>query len=216
MSSEARNTITRIAIDAIDASGAVSARIAEAFVDVVFTIAARCSRLTTALIPSNQIFAMATELARIRFALIDLRLAQKTIVAWLALACERVDTIDAVAVMTRGTLTVVDVDFAVKAGESLWAIASVSGDRIPTDATILTWSADAVIDVDVAFLAGKTRRADAFVAIDHVSTYATIDARIGSAFVNVHFTMYASITCNSNVGVVIVVDIEVNFDKISE
>jgi hypothetical protein len=42
---------------------------------------------------------MAAELARIGFAFIDLRLAQKSIVAWMTLAGEGIDAVDAISMM---------------------------------------------------------------------------------------------------------------------
>lgn len=96
----------------------------------------------------------------------------------MALASERVDTIDTVSVMTRGTLAIVDVDFAIQSSESLGAVACVSSNRIAADATVLTGSADTIVDVDVAFLSREARRTDTFVAIDHISTDTAIDARV--------------------------------------
>lgn len=113
----------------------------------------------------------------------------------MTLAGERIDAVDAIAVMARRALAVVDVDLAVQSGESLRTVASVAGDRISTDASVLTRRADAIVDVRLAFLAGEAERADAFVAVDHVRTDATVDARVGGALVNVHFAMDSSITC---------------------
>jgi len=76
LSSESWNTVARVAVDAVDTSGSVPTRIAEAFVDVVLAIPAGCSRLTSALIASNEILAVTTVLARIGFTLVDLSLTE--------------------------------------------------------------------------------------------------------------------------------------------
>ena len=194
LAGESRDAVASVAIDAVDASGAIAAGIAKALVDIVLAIAARSPRLAAALIAADEIFAMTTKLARIRLAFVDLRLAQESVVSGVALARERIDAVDAISVMAGRALAVVDVDFAIQSGESLRAIASVSGDGIPADASVLTRSADAIVNVDVALLSGESWRTDAFVAVDHISADASVDARIGSALVNVNFAVDSSVT----------------------
>ena len=87
------------------------------------------------------------------------------------------------------------IDLAVESGESLRAVAGVSGDGIAADAGILAGGADAVVDVDVTFLAGEAQRADALVAVDHVGADAAVDARRRRALVNVHLAVNARVTC---------------------
>ena len=96
----------------------------------------------------------------------------------MALAGKRVDTVDAITMMTRRALAVVNINFAVESSESLWTVASVTGNRIATSATVLARPAHTVVNVNVTLFAGETRRADALVAIDHVGTNSAIDARV--------------------------------------
>lgn len=72
-----------------------------AFVHIYFTVFARRSGLAATPIATGEIFALATELAWIRFAFVDLRLAQIARVAWMALACERVVAVYAEAAIAR-------------------------------------------------------------------------------------------------------------------
>ena len=65
LSSKSRHTVTRIAVDTIDAGGSVTTRIAEAFVNIVLAIATRRSRLAATLVASNEVLAVSTKLARI-------------------------------------------------------------------------------------------------------------------------------------------------------
>ena len=61
---------------------------------------------------------MAAELARIRFAFVDLRLAQDSGVSRMTVAEEFVDSVDAVSVVAGRALAVVDVDLAVGSSEA--------------------------------------------------------------------------------------------------
>ena len=70
---------------------------------------------------------MATILARVRFALVDLRLAQIAGVAGVALAGERVVAVDTVAPMARIGGAVVDVGLAGQARITGWTFAGVAG-----------------------------------------------------------------------------------------
>jgi hypothetical protein len=96
---ESWHTVASVSVDSVDTSGSITTRIAETFIDVVLAITARCSRLASALIATNKVFAMAAELARIGFAFIDLRLAQESVVAWMTLAGEGIDAVDAISMM---------------------------------------------------------------------------------------------------------------------
>ena len=137
LSGESCQAVAGVAVDAVDAGGAIAARIAEAFVDVVLAVASRRPRLTAALVTADEILAVAAELAGIRLAFVDLRLqdstqqnpkrgvsrvafqssrdrrsylAEDAIVAWMAVAREGIDAIDAVAMVARRALTIVDID----------------------------------------------------------------------------------------------------------
>jgi hypothetical protein len=60
----------------------------------------------------------AAELTRSGQAFVELRLAEEAREAGVALTAEAVDLVDACAAMTRRGLTVVDVEFALLAGEA--------------------------------------------------------------------------------------------------
>lgn len=109
-SGEPWDTLTRIAIDTIYAGSAITTRITMTFVYIDLAIFPRCSGLATTTIATNQILAVSSELAWIRFTFVDLGLAEVACVAGTAFACERVVTIDATATMARARLTVIDVD----------------------------------------------------------------------------------------------------------
>lgn len=83
-----------------------------AFVYIHFTIFARRTGFATTPIAAGEIFALATKLAWIRFAFVDLCLAQIARVAWMALACERVVAVDAKAAIAGRRLAIVDVCLA--------------------------------------------------------------------------------------------------------
>lgn len=192
LSGESGDAIASVAIDPVDTGGSIAARIAETFVDVVLAVATRSAWLTTTLVAPDEVLTVSTKLTRVGFTFINLRLAEEAGVARVALASEGIDAVDAIPMVARGALTVVDVHFAVEPGESLRAVTGVERNRVATNATVLAGCASAIINVDVTFFAGKARRADALVAIDHASADAPVDAWVRGALVNVQFAMNSS------------------------
>lgn len=112
---EARLALARVPIDAVDAARLILARIRVALVDVDLAVDAGRALRTTALVAVDQVLARATELARRTGALVDLRAAQRTRVARMAGAGERVLAVDALAVVARRRFAIVDVDLAARA-----------------------------------------------------------------------------------------------------
>lgn len=84
----------------------------------MFAVLSRCTLQTPALVPIHEIFAQPTVVARIAEALVDLVLAEPACVAAVAVASEGVDSVDAVTVVARRGLAVVDVCFAFESRES--------------------------------------------------------------------------------------------------
>ena len=189
LAGESGDAVARVTVDSVDAGGTIAARIAETFVDVVLAVASRRARLTTTLVTADEVLAMSAKLTGIRFALVDLRLAKETVVARMTLASEGIDSVDAIAVVARRALAVVDVDFAIESGESLRAVAGVKGNRVAANTAVLTGSTEAVVDIDVTLFAGEARRTDALVAIDHARADAAVDARVRCAFIYVQFAV---------------------------
>ena len=78
LSGESGQAVASVAVDTVDAGGAVAARIAETLVDVVLAVASGRSWLTAALVSADEILAVAAELTGIRFAFVDLGLQHAT------------------------------------------------------------------------------------------------------------------------------------------
>lgn len=96
-------------VDSVDALGSVAARIAVALVDVDLTVRPRSAWATAALVAVDEVLAMSAVLARVAGTLVHLRLAQVACVAGVALASERVLSVNTVSMMARRGLAVVDV-----------------------------------------------------------------------------------------------------------
>lgn len=77
-----------------------------------------------------EILTVSSELARIRFTLVDLRLAQVSRISWTALAREAVLSVNARSAVTRIRLAVVDVRLTGDARVTRWTFARVTGYRI--------------------------------------------------------------------------------------
>lgn len=125
-------------VNSINATRAIPARVAVAFVDVYFAVDSRCARSTNTLIAIDAILAPTTELTRIAFAFVDLRLTKIAREAEEATAGERVLPVDASSTVARIRLAIVDVGLARCARESWRTVASVFGDRILTGAAVST------------------------------------------------------------------------------
>lgn len=102
LTGEARDAFTGVPIDAINTGGAISARVGVALVHVDLTVATRSTRLAATLVAADQVFTVASKLARIRLALIDLGLTNPAGVPWMTVAGKTVVSIDALATMARG------------------------------------------------------------------------------------------------------------------
>lgn len=88
-------------VNAINALGAISARIAIAFVDINLAVKARSTGSTTTLISVDEIFAVASVLTWVRHTFIKLNLAQIAGEARLAGASEGVLTVDTFSAIAR-------------------------------------------------------------------------------------------------------------------
>jgi hypothetical protein len=84
----------------------------------------------------------------------------------------------------------VNVDFAIVAGKSRFAIADVLVDKIFTFASVLAWLCSALIDVDFAILSCESREALARIGSDVINAISAVLARSISAIVDVVFTMF--------------------------
>jgi hypothetical protein len=100
---------------AVDTFSAIATRIAVALVDVDLTVGSRGARLAAALVAINEVLTMAAKLAGVALTLVDLCLAEVASKTWVTVASERVLSIDTLPSMTRGTLAVIYVRFAVGA-----------------------------------------------------------------------------------------------------
>ena len=85
----------------------------------------------------DQILTMTSKLARIRFALVNLRLAQVARVPRITLTRETVLSIDTGSPVTRIRGAVVDVRFAGQSRVPRRTLAGIASDRILTDSVIL-------------------------------------------------------------------------------
>ena len=103
--------------------------------------------------------------------------------SWGAVACERVDAIDACgSILTRPWCTLVDVDFAEVASESRLAVAGEGVDAVDAGAVVLTGLAGAtvgqtLVDVHVAVLAAPTGVARTLVGARSVTTHPIPEGR---------------------------------------
>ena len=97
--------------------------------------------------------------------------------SWGAVACERVDAIDACgSILTRPWCTLVDVDFAEVASESRLAVAGEGVDAVDAGAVVLaglagTTVGKTLIDVHVAVSSAPTRVARTQVGARSVTTH---------------------------------------------
>ena len=89
--------------------GAITTWIAVALVDINLAVGPRGARLAAALVTVDEVLTQSSELARVTLTLIDLCLAKVTGETRMAVARERVLTIDTLSPVTRWALAVVDV-----------------------------------------------------------------------------------------------------------
>jgi len=81
--------------------GAVTTWIAVALVDINLAVGPRGARLTATLVTIDEVLTEPSKLARVTLTLIDLCLAKVTSETRMAVACERVLTIDTLSPVTR-------------------------------------------------------------------------------------------------------------------
>lgn len=139
----------------------------------------------------NQVLAMSTELAWIRLALVDLRLAQVARVPGIALTRETVLPVNARPPVTRIRLAVVDVRLTGQSRIAWWTFARVTGDCIMANAIILTRLRNTVVDVQLTPGPSKAACAVALEAVDLVQAEAPVQTRIRGALVNIDLALGA-------------------------
>ena len=110
-------------------------------------------------------------------AFINWTIAKISTPSGLAVTLEGVDIVDALAVLARVVVAVIDVDFTPAAGESGYAIAQEGGEGIPAAASVeARIFPAAIVFVHVAVLSGKSDGAGAAVAVDQVCADAAVEA----------------------------------------
>ena len=80
--------------------GAITTRIAVALVDVNLAVGPCGARLAATLVTVDEVLTESSKLARVTLTLINLCLAKVTSETWMAVACERVLTIDTLSPVT--------------------------------------------------------------------------------------------------------------------
>lgn len=108
-----------VPINSVNTFSSISTGIAITLVDVDLTIGPARARATSALIPIDEILAVALVLARIRFAFVDLSLAEITGESLLAVAYKFILAVNALASVTGRRLTVVDIRLAIRAWKGM-------------------------------------------------------------------------------------------------
>jgi hypothetical protein len=89
--------------------GTVTTRIAVALIDVDLAVGPRRAGLAATLVAVDQVLTEPSKLARVALALIDLCLTKVTGEPWVAVARERVLTVNTLSPVTRRALAVIDV-----------------------------------------------------------------------------------------------------------
>ena len=181
----------------VDAVGAVAvdAGVGEALVDVVLAVLSISSVRTFAAVSGRKLFTLTSILTRPAPAFIDWPVTKISGPSQLAIALEGVDVVNALAVLARVVLAVVDVDLAPPAGKSGHAVAQEGGERVAARSSILAGVVSAaIILVDFAVLSGKANGAGAAVAVDQVCADAAVDAGARAALVQVGLAVGSGVT----------------------
>lgn len=140
--------ITRITVDTINASGAISTWVGNALVIILFTSGSRCALKTSTLIAVDQINTLTTILTWVGRALIDRHVAVAVCVARKAVADVGIQAVDTGAIVTVDADAVVSIDLAINSAVPFLAITTVTVDVVVTFTTILTRTVLAFINVN--------------------------------------------------------------------
>ncbi len=181
----------------VDAVGAVAvdAGIGEALVDIVLAVLSISSVRAFAAVSRRKLFTLTSILTRPAPAFIDWPVTKISGPSQLAIALEGVDAVNALAVLARVVLAVVDVDLASPAGKSGNAIAQEGGERVAARSSILAGVVSAaIVLVDFAVLSGEADGAGAAVAVDQVCADAAVDAGARAALVQVGLAVGSGVT----------------------
>jgi hypothetical protein len=183
-----------VPVDAVGAV-AVNAGVGEALVDVVLAVLSISSVRTFAAVSGRKLFTQTSILAWPAPAFIDRPVAKISGPSQLTITLEGVDAVNALAVLARVVLAVVDVDLAPPAGKSGHAVAQEGGERVAARSSILAGVVSAaIILVDFAVLSGEADGAGAAVAVDQVCADAAVDAGARAALVQVGLAVGAGVT----------------------
>ena len=193
-----RRTLARVPVDAVETSRAITARVAEALIDVMLAVEACSARGTLTLIPIYEVLAESAIEARTSSTLVYLSLAVQPRVAGEAVAGVGVVAIPAAAVVTGRELAVVNVGLTVVTSETWRTLTEEPVHKIITRASIMACSGSAVVNIDLTVMPCEAIVAAAVVVANTVVTE-TIHTGVARTLVYIYLTVLPRETCNTSI-----------------